>query len=253
MQKRTGRGEWIYGRRPVGEVFAAGRRQVYELAMAAEDRESIEQTQFHECATKAGAFFRQVTKRELDTISGDGNHQGVAVRVSAFPYISIDEVCAEVRENERVLILILDHLVDPQNLGSLMRTADAAGVQAVIIPENRAAAITPAVVRASAGAAEHMRVAKVVNLVRSLNDLKEAGLWVVGLATGGEGVRNYTEIDFKGRIGIAVGSEGHGLKRLTRETCDFVARLPMKGAVASLNASIAGAICMYEAVRQRNA
>jgi len=253
MENKAGKGEWIYGRRPVGEVFAAGRRHVFELVLAAEGRETPGQAQVRAAAARAGAAVRHADRRELDEMSQNGNHQGIAVRTGGFPYAGLDSVAGLVEKRKDALILVLDHLEDPQNLVSLLRTADAAGVHAVVIPGDRAAAVTPAVVRASAGASEHLRVARVVNLVRAMGVLKEAGLWTVGLDTGGDDVRPYTAIDFTGRTGIVVGSEGHGLKRLTREACDFIARLPMQGAVASLNAGVAGAICLYEALRQRGA
>lgn len=253
MENKAGKGEWIFGRRPVDEVFKAGRRHVYELVLADEGRETPELAQMRSAALRLGASVRKAIRRELDTLTLNGNHQGIAVRTGGFPYVGIEEVVGLVEKRKDALVLILDHLEDPQNFGSLLRTADAAGVHAVVIPEDRAVGVTPAVARASAGASEHMWVAKVVNLVRAMETLKEAGLWTVGLDMEGTDVRPYTAIDFKERIGIVVGSEGHGLKRLTREACDFIARLPMQGAVASLNAGVAGAVCLYEAVRQRGA
>ena len=251
MENKAGKGEWIYGRRPVGETLSAARRHIYELVLAEEGRDTAEMTQVRQAAVQLGASVRRTPRRELDTLTQDGNHQGVALRTGGFPYTGIDDVTELVAKHKDALVLILDHLEDPQNLGSLLRTADAAGVHAVVLPEDRAAGVTPAVVRASAGASEHMWVAKAVNLVRAMGNLKKAGLWTVGLDMEGPDVRPYTEIDFKDRIGIVIGGEGHGLKRLTRESCDFIARLPLQGAVASLNAAVAGAVCLYEAVRQR--
>jgi 23S rRNA (guanosine2251-2'-O)-methyltransferase len=251
MENKAEKGDWIYGRRPVAEVFGAARRHVHELLVVEEGRETPELTQLRAAAARAGAPVRKVSRRDLDDLTQNGHHQGVAVRTGGFPYVCVEEVAGMVEKRKDALVLILDHLEDPQNLGSLLRTADAAGVHAVVIPEDRAVGVTPAVVRASAGASEHMRVARVVNLVRAMEMLKKAGLWTVGLDMEGDDVQPYTAIDFKDRIGIVIGSEGHGLKRLTRETCDFIARLPMAGQVASLNAAVAGAICLYEAVRQR--
>ncbi len=251
MERKAGNGEWIYGRRPVAEVFAAARRHIHELVLAEEGRETPELATLRAAATRAGAAVRRVNRRELDDLTLNGNHQGVAVRTGGFPYVCVEEVAGWVEKRKDALVLILDHLEDPQNLGSLLRTADAAGVLAVVIPEDRAVGVTPAAVRASAGASEHVRVARVVNLVRAMEQLKKAGLWTVGLDMEGPDVRPHTAIDFRDRIGIVVGSEGHGLKRLTREACDFIARLPMGGQVASLNAAVAGAVCLYEAVRQR--
>jgi 23S rRNA (guanosine2251-2'-O)-methyltransferase len=147
-------------------------------------------------------------------------------------------------------VVVLDHLEDPQNVGSILRTACAVGATGVVIPEDRACGITPAVVRASAGGAEHIRVAHVVNIVRAMQDLKEAGLWLTGLDWGPD-AKTYTEVDFTGRVGLVVGAEGAGLSRLVRENCDFIAELPMPGGFESLNAGVATAVTLYEILRQR--
>jgi 23S rRNA (guanosine2251-2'-O)-methyltransferase len=149
------------------------------------------------------------------------------------------------------IVIVLDHLEDPQNVGSILRTAAAIGVTGVIIPEDRATGITPAAVRASAGGTEHIKVAHVVNLPRALADLKEAGMWFTALDWG-EDAKEYTKIDFKGRSGLVIGSEGFGIGRLVRENCDFVAVLPMPGGFESLNAGVAAAVAMYEILRQRS-
>ena len=152
--------------------------------------------------------------------------------------------------DENALVVILDHLEDPQNVGSILRTACAVGATGVIIPEDRASGITPAAVRASAGGAEHVQVAHVVNLVRAIKDLKEAGLWMTGLDWGKD-AKTYTKIDFRGRVGLVIGAEGAGISRLVRENCDFIAELPMPGGFESLNAGVAAAVTMYEVIRQR--
>ena len=162
----------------------------------------------------------------------------------------MEELMAEVEDDPEAVVLILDHIEDPQNVGSLLRTADAAGVKGVIIPEDRSAGVTPAAVRASAGAAEHLCVVKVVNIVRAIEALKEQEVWVTGLDFGDD-AKDYADIDYKGRCGLVVGNEGRGISRLVREKCDFIAMLPMVGAVSSLNASVAGALVMYEALRQK--
>jgi 23S rRNA (guanosine2251-2'-O)-methyltransferase len=148
-------------------------------------------------------------------------------------------------------LLLLDHLLDPQNLGSLLRSADAAGVHGVVLPGRRAAGITPAAVRASAGAAEHVLVAQVTNLVQAMERLKGEGLWLAGLEAMAE-AQAYTQADLTGPLGLVIGSEGSGLARLVRERCDFLIRLPMHGQVESLNAAVAGAIALYEVRRQRS-
>ena len=162
------------------------------------------------------------------------------------------DILAAAKEDENALVVVLDHLEDPQNLGSILRTACAAGATGVVIPEDRAAWVTPAAVRASAGGSEHVKVARVVNLPRAMADLKEAGLWPTGLDIG-EGAKPYSSIDLKGRVGLVVGAEGSGLSRLVRETCDFIGTLPMPGGFESLNAAVAAGVAMYEVLRQRSA
>lgn len=244
------RGDWIYGRRPVLEVVKSEKRHLYEAVLPMEGRDAPEVAELRGLLMGRGVPFRTMEREELDEICEGGNHQGVAVRTGGFPYISIDQVIHDVKEAPNALVLILDHIEDPQNVGSILRTADAAGVTAVLLPEDRAAGVTPAAVRASAGAAEHMRVAKVVNLVRAMQELKECGIWTTGLDFGPD-AKPYTKLDFKGRVGLVVGSEGKGLSRLVRENCDFIACLPMKGRVESLNAGVACAVALYEIVRQR--
>lgn len=245
------RGEWIYGRRPVAEVLRAGKRHIYEAALLQVDgRESRDIAELRALMLKAGVTQRTLARRELDLLAEQGNHQGVALRVGGYPYISIEQVAHDVAGKPDALVLLLDHLEDPQNLGSLMRTSEAAGVTAIVLPEDRATGVTPAAVRASAGASEHLRVARVVNLVRAMETLKEAGIWLAGLDTGAD-TKPYSQIDFKGRMGVVVGAEGAGMGRLVRERCDFLASIPMAGRVASLNAGVAGAIVLFEAVRQR--
>ena len=170
-----------------------------------------------------------------------------------YPYVDFDEILDAVKaaEGDAVLVL-LDHVVDPQNLGSLLRTCDAAGVLGVVIPADRAVGVTPAAVRASAGAAEHLRVAMVPSLQGTLQRLKDKdlGVWITGLEAGEES-KPYTEIDFKGKVALVVGSEGLGLSESVRGQCDFLAKLPMRGKVSSLNAGVAGAIALYEVLRQQ--
>ena len=244
------RGDWIYGRRPVLEVVKSNKRHIYEAVLPPPGHDAPEVAELREVLTARGVPFTAMEREALDVLCDGGNHQGVAVRSGGFPYIAIDQVIHDVKERPDALILLLDHIEDPQNVGSLLRTADAAGVTAVLLPEDRAAGVTPAAVRASAGASENMRVARVVNLVRAMKELQECGVWITGLDFGAD-AKPYTALDFKGRVGLVVGSEGRGLSRLVRESCDFIAALPMKGRVESLNAGVAGAIALYEIVRQR--
>jgi 23S rRNA (guanosine2251-2'-O)-methyltransferase len=251
---RAGKGEresWIYGRRPVIEVLLAGRRQIHELRMAAtpSNRTDDELAVILDEARRAGIAVRSVPRDDLEELTDGGNHQGVAIRTSSYPYAEFDQILETVRDDPAAIVLLLDHIEDPQNVGSLLRTADAAGVAGVVIPNDRAASVTSAVVRASAGASEHVSVARVVNLGRAIGELKACECWITGLDVG-EGARPYTEVDFKGRCGLVVGNEGRGLGRLIREQCDFIAELPMRGQVSSLNAGVAGALVLYEVLRQ---
>lgn len=245
-------GDWIYGRRPVLEALCANRRHFYQICFAdgADDAAGI--AEIRAIAESRGVNFKSTSRDELDALAQGGNHQGVALRVGGFPYVGFDQILHDVRENPQAIILALDHISDPQNVGSLLRSADAAGIAGVIIPEDRAAGVTPAATRASAGASEHMRVAKVVNLARALRELKEEGAWISGLDVGDDAV-NYTSVDLTGRCVLVVGSEGDGIGRLVRETCDRIVSIPMSGKVSSLNAAVAGALVMYECVRQRGA
>ena len=251
-----GRGEWLFGRRPVAEALRAGRRHFFELrildsALRGNENES-ELYEIRNMASALGATVVQTDRRDFDNLLGDVNHQGVALRSGAFPYTGFDELIAAVNDDPQATVLILDHIEDPQNVGSLLRTADASGVTGVVIPEDRCSSVTAAAVRASAGASEHLRVVKVVNLARAIDELKKNECWITGLDWGDD-AKYYTEIDFRGRCGIVVGNEGHGIGRLVRDKCDFIAMLPMRGQVSSLNASVAGGITMYEILRQKTA
>ena len=245
-------GEWIYGRNPVEEALAAGRRTASEIVLppAAPD-EDDQLARIRDEARSRRLVIRTMERDQLDKLTRFGHHQGVALKTTGYPYVGFDEIVAEAEGDENALVIVLDHLEDPQNVGSILRTACAVGATGVVIPEDRASGITPAAVRASAGGAEHLKVAHVVNLVRALGDLKEAGLWLTGLDWG-EDAKPYTEIDFKGRVGLVVGAEGNGISRLVRENCDFIAELPMPGGFESLNAGVAAAVTMYEILRQRS-
>lgn len=244
------RGDWIYGRRPVLEVLRAGGRHLYEAILPAPTTDTPELAEIRAAVLALGMIFRVMAREELDQLCDGGNHQGVALRTGGFPYVSFEQILHDVKEQREALVVLLDHIEDPQNIGSILRSANAVGVTGVILPEDRAAGVTPAAVRASAGASEYMRVAKVVNLVRAIQSLQAEGMWITALDRG-EDSRNYTAIDFSGRVGLVVGSEGQGVSRLVRERSDFVASIPMQGKVDSLNAGVASAIAMYEIVRQR--
>ena len=242
--------ELLYGRQPVREMLRAGRRRVEALYIQSGVRDSVELGEIARLAEEKRVRVQTVDAQQLESIAGDVNHQGVAAEVSAFRYVSYKKMLCDAEQGTAPLFLFLDHLEDPQNVGSLLRTAEAAGVSGVVIPEHRAAGVTAAVVRASAGAAEHLSVAQVPNLVRCMKLLKERGVWFAGLDGGAES-RDLTSTDLTGPLGLVVGSEGRGMRRLVREHCDFLVKLPMHGNVESLNAAVAGAIALFEVLRQR--
>jgi len=244
-------GEWIYGRNPVYETLRAGRRTVMEMVLPPPNRgEDDLIAQLRATAAARGIVCRSEDRERLDKFTHFGHHQGVALKVSPYSYVDFADVASEAADDENALVVVLDHLEDPQNVGSILRTALCAGATGVVIPEDRACGITPAAVRASAGASEHLKIARVVNVVRAMKELQEAGVWFTGLDWGDD-AKPYTEIDFTGRAGLVVGAEGAGISRLVRETCDFVAELPMPGGFESLNAGVAAGIALYEILRQR--
>lgn len=243
--------EILYGRQPVRETLRAGRRQVFKLVLAEGLRSAGVVDEVVRAAGERGIPVQKVGRSDLERIGGEVNHQGLAAEVSGYPYVDLAEPMRLARESgASPFLLLLDHVQDPQNLGSLLRTAEAAGIHGVIIPGRRAAGVTPAAVRASAGAAEHVRVAQVANLVQAMRQLKAEGVWITGMEAAAD-AQLYTEAALSGPLGLVIGSEGQGLARLVRETCDFLIRLPMLGQVESLNAGVAGAIALYEARRQR--
>ncbi len=243
--------ETLYGRQAVRECLRAGRRKVYRLFLAQGTKQGGVVAEIEAAARGQGATVQEVERRRLDEISGGANHQGVAAEADPYPYADLDALLGGAeRGDESPFLLLLDCLQDPQNLGTLLRTAEVVGVHGVVIPERRAASITPAVVNASAGAVEHLRVVRVTNLVRAIERLKKSGVWVVGL----EDVPTaqvYDAVDLDMPLALVVGSEGQGLRRLVRERCDLLVRLPMRGQIESLNAAVAGSIALYAAWRQR--
>jgi len=242
--------EILYGHNGVYESLRAGRRKPYRLVLAEGIRQTDTVGQIVFLAEQAGVPVSRTERRNLDHL-GDVHHQGVALETSEYPYSSLDEILALARSRgEPPLLLLFDLLQDPQNVGSLLRTAEAVGVHGVVIQRRRAVGITPAVVHASAGAVEHLLVAQVTNLVDGIGRLKLHDVWVAGLEAV-RGAQRYDQADLSGPLALVVGSEGQGLRRLVRERCDFLLRLPMRGQVASLNASVAGSVVLYEVLRRR--
>ena len=200
-------------------------------------------------ARKGDTIINYVSKERLDSISKTGKHQGVIAYAAAYEYAEVDDILAAAREkNEPPFIFVLDNIEDPHNLGAIIRTANLAGAHGVIIPKRNAAGLTATVARTSAGALNYTPVAKVTNISATIEELKKEGLWFVCADMGGETMYN---IDLKGAIGLVIGNEGEGVSRLVKEKCDFIAAIPMKGNIDSLNASVAAGVLAYEIVRQR--
>jgi len=240
--------ETIYGRNPVYETLRARRREVFRLQVAEGVQERGRLTEILDLAAQRKIPVEHLPRLRLDKLS-DG-HQGVALEVSGYPYIGLDDILDNARQRgEPLFMLILDTLQNPQNLGTLIRTAESVGVHGVLIPTHRAAEITPAVVSASAGATEYMLVAQ-VNLVQAILELKEADAWVVGLDEGSES-KSPSEVRLDGALVVVVGSEGDGIRPLVKSKCDFLLRLPMQGRIESLNAAVAGSVALYLAYLAR--
>ena len=240
--------ETIYARNPVYETLRARRREVFRLQVAEGVQERGRLTEILDLAAQRKIPVEHLPRLRLDKLS-DG-HQGVALEVSGYPYIGLDDILDNARQRgEPLFVLILDTLQNPQNLGTLIRTAESVGVHGVLIPTHRAAEITPAVVSASAGATEYMLVAQ-VNLVQAILELKEADAWVVGLDEGSES-KSPSEVRLDGALVVVVGSEGDGIRPLVKSKCDFLLRLPMQGRIESLNAAVAGSVALYLAYLAR--
>ncbi|HLI90292.1 MAG TPA: 23S rRNA (guanosine(2251)-2'-O)-methyltransferase RlmB [Ktedonobacteraceae bacterium] len=243
--------EYIWGRNPILETLHAG-RQVRRLLLAEGQREAPVIKAIREEAERRHIPVEIVPRARLDQISRGAVHQGCLAQVAERKYASLEEILAAAeRKNEAPFLLILDAIQDVNNLGSLLRSAEAAGMHGVIIPEHRAAEINATVVKTSAGASEHLLIARETNLTRTIEFLKRRNIWVIGLA--GEARTLYTQADLTGPLALVVGSEGKGIGRLVREHCDLLIKLPMYGAINSLNAAVAGSIAVYEALRQRTA
>ena len=241
--------EILYGRNAARECLRARRRHVHTVLLA----DVIEPAAIiDEIITLAGRLkipVQRVPRKTLDNLAK--GHQGVALEVGRYPTVGVEDILARAKKlNEPPFIVALDHLEDPHNVGALLRTAEVVGVHGVIIPKQRSASVTPAVVNASAGAAEHMWVAEVPNLTQALVKLKQANIWLAGVEdTPASSL--YSQANLSGAIAVVIGSEGKGMSRLVRETCDFLIKLPMRGQIESLNASVAGGLILYEVWRAR--
>ncbi|HEY3375649.1 MAG TPA: 23S rRNA (guanosine(2251)-2'-O)-methyltransferase RlmB [Candidatus Aquicultor sp.] len=238
----------VEGRRPVYELLRSS-RQVTRVLIAKNVKPSSAIKDIETLANKKGIRIDRVDGARLDEISQSRVHQGVIAQVEGYQYYSFADLAHSLDIGRNPVLLLLDGVTDPQNFGALIRTANAAGVAGIIVTKKRVAPVTAAVHKASAGATAYTKIAQVSNLVYTIEDLKEMGFWIVG--TSDTANEYYFDADFKRPIAIVLGSEGKGISRLVAEKCDYLVAIPMKGEVASLNVSVAGAIVMYEALRQR--
>lgn len=239
--------EQIEGRNAVLEAFRSG-KYVDKLFILDGCQDGPVRTIARE-ARKTDTIINYVSKERLDQLSETHAHQGVIAQVAAYDYSTVDEILARAEEKgEAPFLIILDNVEDPHNLGAIIRTANLAGAHGVIIPKRRAVGLTSTVAKTSAGAINYTPVAKVTNIVRTIEELKEKGIWFVCADMGGE---TMYDLDLTGPMGLVIGNEGEGVSRLVREACDFTASIPMKGDIDSLNASVAAGVLAYEIVRQR--
>lgn len=236
----------LYGLHSVEEAIRSGNRRLTAVMVAKNRRDARLQSILDACQA-AGIPVQLEAKEQLTRMARTESHQGVVAVVAERGYCSLQDLLHP--RGKPLFLLALDGVEDPHNLGALLRTADGAGVDGVLLPERRAASVNATVVKTSAGAAEHVRIARVTNLVRSLEELKRANLWAVGLDE--RGSHPYDSFDFRCDCVLVLGGEGSGLHDLVRRTCDHLLRIPMAGQVTSLNVSVAGAVVMYEAARQR--
>lgn len=237
----------LYGRNPVLEALAASRPADSVLLARGERHGNIHK--IIALCKERGIPVKDVDRQKLDALCGGGNHQGVALVVSEYAYTELEDILRAAQQSgQPPFLIIADEITDPHNLGALLRTADAVGAHGVIIPKRRSVGLTGTVAKTSAGAIEHVPVARCTNLVDTAQRLKKEGLWIYGADMDGQ---SCFETDFGGPVALVVGAEGKGISRLLKETCDFLVSIPMTGHIESLNASVAGSILMYEVLRNR--
>jgi 23S rRNA (guanosine2251-2'-O)-methyltransferase len=238
---------WMTGFHAVEEALAA--KRPLDRIVIARGRHGERVEAIVRLAKAQGVPVRFEDRQQVDRVAATREHQGIAALAAAKPAVELEDLLAE--KNASGLLVLLDGIEDPHNLGAIIRTSLASGATGIVIPERRAAGLTDTVERASAGALAHLPVARVTNLVRAMEEMKEAGYWLVGLDERAD--KNYTEVDLKGSVGIVMGGEGAGLHELTRKRCDFLVSIPTTGPVRSLNVSVAAGVMLFEAVRQRRA
>jgi len=241
--------EIIYGIHPVTEALKAGRREFHEVYIVKE-RDTKRFGDITALLETCNIPIKTVKHDYLNDITGSDFHQGIGAKVSEYPLTPLDDILEGIKAEGKDFLVMLDNIVDPQNLGALVRTALCVGAGAVVITKDRSASPTPAVSKASAGALEHISLARVINMVNAMKDIKNKGFWIAGLDSEAE-IYVY-DCDFKTPIALMIGGEGKGIRPLVKSTCDFLVSIPQKKRVSSLNASAAGAVVMYEVFRQRN-
>ncbi|MFC2949294.1 23S rRNA (guanosine(2251)-2'-O)-methyltransferase RlmB [Virgibacillus sediminis] len=240
--------EMIIGKNPVLEALKSG-RSVNKVLVSEQLNPKVQGKIIHQ-SKEAGTIVQKVPKSKLDQ-AASGNHQGVIAYVASYQYASIEDLFQRADENkEEPFLIILDELEDPHNLGSILRTADAAGVHGVIIPKRRSVGLTATVAKTAAGAMEHIPVVRVTNIANTIDELKERNVWVVG--TEADATEDYRQLEGTLPLAIVIGNEGKGMSRLVRKKCDWTVSLPMKGEVSSLNASVACSLLLYEVYRKRS-
>jgi len=237
----------VFGINPVTEALKA-RGRALEWVGVTKERHDLRLQRIVEDCRKQGVAVRFLTRQEIERMTHDHGHQGVLAVTSAKRYNDLDDLLAE-KKGSHSLIVVLDGIEDPHNLGAILRTADAAGVDGVVIPERRAVGVTGTVAKTSAGASEHLPIAKVTNIARTVEELKDKNIWTVGLDE--RGTQTYDSLDYKMDCAVVLGAEGKGMHDLVRKKCDFLISIPMLGHVPSLNVSVAAAVVLYEIVRQR--
>lgn len=241
--------ELLYGIHPVYEALRAERRHVYEIYIQRE-KKSGRFAQLLSLADSRGVLLKTTGTDDLRNLAGPARHQGVVARVNPYPLFSVSDIMQTVQAGTRIpFLLMLDNILDPRNLGAIIRTALCAGIDGVILPKDRSATPTPSVSRASAGALEHINLARVTNLVNTIKYLKNMGLWIIGLHKDAQ--ESLFAGDLTGPVVVVVGGEQKGLRPLIKKHCDFLVSIPQQGPVDSLNASVAAGVAMYEALRQR--
>jgi 23S rRNA (guanosine2251-2'-O)-methyltransferase len=246
-EQRADNSDYIYGRNSVMEALEAGHEINKLLILDGQVEGSIRK--IIQLAKDKGIVVQQVERQKLNLLTDGGNHQGVLAYISPYDYADLEDIIAKGKDKEQSVILLLDEVSDPHNLGSIIRSADAFGVTGVVIPKRRSAALSATVAKTAVGALEYMPVARVNNLNQTIEELKECGYWIVGAEMTGEPLG---KADLKGKIAIVLGSEGFGIARLTKEKCDKLVKIPMVGKTSSLNVSVAASIILYEVSKQHH-